>query len=330
MSSLTKEQVVELTERINERLAEFGEDIFEIAAPGNVRLAYDVIEEWQTEQGVPAGTAQLTVRDEPAVSGYVAGYAQGWRDSFAEMMRQADEDDDSSGGDDDDTEPGPDFDGGFYMKTPAAHTVHVNGDPEMSEETAWAIGQVADAAFAQLTPPPPPKNVEKLTSPPELPLESKAAQSAPVSEATAGMLLPEHPIGPPLVPRRGLPDPDLARANLATALAGSGMESLARHKPRTLAEVDAEIRPTKHRMSRPEKRAANLNARAPSRKGADPTLNEVIVQLQRMAMGGKMPSMKTWDESKPATWPVATTLLSRLDLTWTELAKEAELTPTLR
>lgn len=57
MSSLSADQVKELTTRINERFAEFdveGSRVFEWVTPGVVRLVHDVIEEWtQARAGKP-------------------------------------------------------------------------------------------------------------------------------------------------------------------------------------------------------------------------------------------------------------------------------------
>lgn len=50
MSSLKLGQVAELTERVRARLAEFGEDVFDLPSLGVIRLVYDVIEEWREEQ----------------------------------------------------------------------------------------------------------------------------------------------------------------------------------------------------------------------------------------------------------------------------------------
>lgn len=49
MNGLSKEQLSDLTARVNTRLAEFG-GMFENAIPGVVRLTYDAIQEWTQEQ----------------------------------------------------------------------------------------------------------------------------------------------------------------------------------------------------------------------------------------------------------------------------------------
>jgi len=52
---------------------------------------------------------------------------------------------------------------------------------------------------------------------------------------------------------------------------------------------------------------------------------QIIAELQSMAMGGKMPTMTQWDESKPATWPGAGAFTKRFNKGWAEIAKEAGL-----
>lgn len=38
---------------------------------------------------------------------------------------------------------------GFWTKTPGGHTVHINGDPQMSEETRLALSVLLDAVAKQ-------------------------------------------------------------------------------------------------------------------------------------------------------------------------------------
>lgn len=53
MTHLTTDQLTELTRRINERLGEFGDRIFDPLAPGVVRLTYGIIAEWHEESLSP-------------------------------------------------------------------------------------------------------------------------------------------------------------------------------------------------------------------------------------------------------------------------------------
>lgn len=56
MTHLSKEQLAELTERVNSRFAEFGPDMFDMLTPGEVRVIYGVMDEWSFEgmYGKPA------------------------------------------------------------------------------------------------------------------------------------------------------------------------------------------------------------------------------------------------------------------------------------
>ncbi|MCC6457842.1 MAG: hypothetical protein IT328_22995 [Caldilineaceae bacterium] len=57
-----------------------------------------------------------------------------------------------------------------------------------------------------------------------------------------------------------------------------------------------------------------------------PTLDELVAEVKRQAMGGVMPTMAAFDMARPATWATAQAHLVRLNLTWSDLAKEADLT----
>jgi hypothetical protein len=54
VSNLTREQLAELTERVNDRLLEFGPDLFDRPSPGVVRLMVEVFEEWLSEAKLSA------------------------------------------------------------------------------------------------------------------------------------------------------------------------------------------------------------------------------------------------------------------------------------
>lgn len=123
---------------------------------------------------------------------------------------------------------------------------------------------------------------------------------SPQASATLG---PEHVIVTPLKAR---PDPDIARGRLAQALAngsaeGRELEMLATRKIRTSNEA---------------KRSNYL-----------PTREELIAELKRQSMGGVMPSMVQFNESRPATWATADAHQKRLGISWGDLANEAGLKP---
>lgn len=138
---------------------------------------------------------------------------------------------------------------------------------------------------------------------------------------------PDKPVGRARDPR--VPDPDVARERLATALA-QGSNGNARpvlrvpypepepvdvariNQPRTLAVADAETLKSARMGS--EERAAQYR--------------EIIAALQDMAVRGQMPSQGTWNADKPAHLPTHGAILARYNLAnWAELAQRAKLTP---
>lgn len=61
-----------------------------------------------------------------------------------------------------------------------------------------------------------------------------------------------------------------------------------------------------------------------------PTVDEVVAQVRRIAMGGVMPTMAAFDASRPADWSTAQAHLLRLNLSWESLREIAELKPNPR
>jgi hypothetical protein len=55
------------------------------------------------------------------------------------------------------------------------------------------------------------------------------------------------------------------------------------------------------------------------------TYRQFVAELQRQAMGGRMPSMRVFDYAKPTTWPTADECCAHFALSWEELAEEAGL-----
>ena len=56
-----------------------------------------------------------------------------------------------------------------------------------------------------------------------------------------------------------------------------------------------------------------------------PTLKELVAELQRQAMAGVMPTIAQFDRAKPANWGSAGAQCQRHNMSWTQLAEEAEL-----
>lgn len=145
-----------------------------------------------------------------------------------------------------------------------------------------------------------------------------------LARAVAATLGPEHTLNTPLKPigRDRLPDPDVARSRLAGALANGSrgqleaLTSRAQRAPaRSLAEADG--------IDDDIERAKGKRVGAPI-----PTLEEICAELVRQSVGtGVMPSVNTFDTSRPATWLKAWGLVRRLDMSWNELADVAGLKP---
>lgn len=126
------------------------------------------------------------------------------------------------------------------------------------------------------------------------------------SPKVAATLGPEHTVVTPL--RSKPPDPDIAREKVAHAIAqGSGALVEAIRKPRTLAEVDE--------AEQAKGRGGNVL----------PTLEQILKELRRISMGGVMPSMSQFNDARPANWATAQAQTMRLDTSWGQLAKLAEL-----
>lgn len=130
----------------------------------------------------------------------------------------------------------------------------------------------------------------------------------------AATLGPEHTLVTPL--RNGRPpDPDVARERVAHALSngsGGALATMVGRRPRTLAEVDED------------------KGRTMPRGAYIPSERELIKELQRQAMAGVMPSVESFNASRPAGWSKAMAHMVRLDRTWHDLATLAGLKPNPR
>lgn len=63
----------------------------------------------------------------------------------------------------------------------------------------------------------------------------------------------------------------------------------------------------------------------PLKEGSLPTRGMLVEEVKRQAMGGVMPTMDAFNMARPALWATAQAHLTRLDLSWGELAQEAGL-----
>lgn len=316
MSNLTTEQVLELTKRVNERMAEFNvgdTPIFDAATPGIVRLVHDVFMEWQRD-----GVSDPEERDE-WVTGFQKGLKVGFdsvRDTSPRMVQAAtmarfEHECEMDGIDD------------------AAANMRVNG--HLSDAQADAINR---------------HNKVPGWRPGE---EYGEPLPSPEAIATLG---PEHTIVTPL--RDKLPDPEVARGKVAAALANGSNGTLATvlHRPKTLAEAngngedgmdedfdldddDVEPKPKqtdarRAQLDRPKqerKRKTGYEQVVTGKRGnVLPTLKDVVAELQRLSLGtGVMPTIATFDAARPGNWATAWAHMQRLGVSWEQLADEAGL-----
>lgn len=173
--------------------------------------------------------------------------------------------------------------------------------------------------------------------------------SAPSPQAAATILGPEHVNVTPLrnpIGRIADALPAIEAINRAKSIIESAMPN--GRQPRTLAEMDAnddddeldDDEPGTRRTTRsyemtPARRASIDKAKheqwaASHSKGKRgnilPTVDQVVAELQRQAMGGvMMPSINQFDAARPANWAGAGAQMQRLGKSWEDLAKLAEL-----
>lgn len=349
MSSIGIEQVREIAGIINARLSEFGEGALEPLTAGHARIAFDEIEHWMATHACPVGNylnedgpAQVAAANERA---YLDGYEAG-RAAMAIWFYEQPDADAETPQDGNAAEPDPPH--GFYPGAPApanAAFYQELSDRQRERESESdrvdaAIGisdddwcdlpategasstqfwrNLDDAFSADETPP---KSDENLTGAPPLSAEfvqlrednKRAVDELALKQSAVADLSPAHTIIAPLVPRRP-PDPDVARAAIANALAnGSGgqLTALTARKPRTLAEAD---------------NAAPKGSPPMSKRGTIlPTLTEMITELKRQSMASVMPSQSMFNYARPALWADAIDQTQRLKKSWKELAELAGL-----
>ena len=310
MSSLSADQVKDLTQRINERFAEFdveGSRVFEWVTPGVVRLVFDVVEEWQGEDEDCTEDAQVAnvtaIHDKAFTEGWKAGRismraelgllekAGGWVEPQDQGQRlvpspsiiinqgqlRADIRDHTAYPRLDDHPNGADVFAGVHP---------VTGGPDQS----LSVVAVADDPLRYVGSNGHHADELELSTATVVTLGAAHtggngirhhAEPSPAAVATLG---PEHTVVTPIVPRR----------------------------PRTLAEVDG--------IEDDETDSRPTRAKLPV-----VTREQLIAELKRQAMAGAMPTRPAFDLAKPAVWPMSQMLLKRLDTTWANLADEAGL-----
>jgi len=162
--SLTNDQLSEITNAINARLAEFDNNLMPTLPLGIVRVAADVIKRWHEERGeawAMQRISEVTITHEMALKLSKQGYALGHEAAKREMAPARDEAEDKRNG------------------------FHVRDDG--SEQTPWrdvadlAEHPIAGAPDEEPRTNPPPKSDEKLTSPPA-PLVPRRIQPRTLAE----------------------------------------------------------------------------------------------------------------------------------------------------
>lgn len=354
MSNVTDERLQDLVCLVNNRLREFGPDTFPLLSWGVVRLMLGAVREWDEAQDVQVvhGPTGAAIASEGIVRLGGDGYGSFLNDGERIKFRITPSDDEANAdryyrGFNDGVEfvqsgewqAARDRAGELAMTTPELPDTYPDGAPRARldaddldrqwerdcEEEAIALEAQAieeDRLYKEA--------VEELVG--SETVAEFLGNDQP--KDAAGMPAPFKPVGPGRVP-----DPDVARENVAMMLAnGSGgalVQAIA--KPRTLEEVDAD-------RKRDYKREYELRAKRKSPSKHDrsshqavgrngnvlPTLDEVIAEIKRQAMAGVAPSMSQFNDARPANWATVNSQMQRFDMTWHQLIERAGLKPNRR
>lgn len=318
MSHLTAEQLDLLTRRINRRLAEFEAGLPTLPA-GIVRVAHDVIDEWWNELDTDSPAPKPdTVDDALAARGilqdaYHAGYSRGKAaanppapDTTRLVTNSAPE------------SPPKTEEKLTKPESPAdALAAHWPDMPDLE-----GVDRFAEHPVTGAEPAPSNGNGHARPDAPAVPRRGTAKPAANHPWVTAPTLDGRTPPRSLAQARPPLPDPNIAREQLAHALAigsnGSLAAALTRPAHDVAEEEDAEERAEK---------AASVREQATRRDQArQAELQAILVALQKMAVDGQMPKIEEWNEERPNGLPSAETLLRRYDMdSWGDLAKRAGL-----
>ena len=87
MTHLTNDELEELVTTINNRLMEFGPDVFDFMSYGVVRLVYSVIDEWQQRQDMEVVEEYAEARKQAYNRGYDRGFDEGFDVGFEDPRR---------------------------------------------------------------------------------------------------------------------------------------------------------------------------------------------------------------------------------------------------
>lgn len=338
MSSLSKEQVQELTNRINERFAEFdveGSRVFEWVTPGVARLVFDVVEEWQANTdylGDDDPKREADAEHDRAINVAVIhdkAFTEGWK-AGRESMRSELGVLERMGGwvGPHNIDPGIEMNTDRYVK-PLAES-HTDADQIRADLRAHT-------AYPSLEPEPNGADVFADVHPvagapePFVSTEDELGAGAYVEPAPEISPLPELvPIAPP--PTNGHDAYELSTASVVTLGAShtGGNGHHAEPSPAAVATLGPEHTVVTPLVPRRDKVLSEVDEAALSRTrmnkdelAAD--LRAVIYALQDMAIDGEMPSMNDWLLHRPEGMLTAQGIQKRHNLIWSELADYAKL-----
>lgn len=301
MSHYTNDEIRELTERVNARLAEWefppGVGFLQFSR-GHVRLIADVLDTWADEQDDEGPVEEYV---EARRQAYNAGYEAAKREMLAPEMSPAREEAEDK------------RDAAQFQKRVLANVA--NGRPAfadtgdlLGEQTAQEWQALSGVAMEAL------EADRQASAPVREALEQLVHGNTPLAEPepvpelsaqAAATLGPEHTLVTPLIPRRAAP--------VAQALA-TGVFDLTPRTPKQMAA---------HKVTTVTEHLAATKGK----KGKDlPSKEEIIAHLQKIAMANVMPGIVAFDATRPGNWATAQAQMLRLGVSWKQLASKAGLT----
>lgn len=300
MSHLTAEELTELTERINARIAEFKVAMMPTVTPGIVRIAVDEINRWHARRkAITHNTKGEFASDSHASAG-------GAKDTPANNQAGK----------------------AFFAELEAARKARLNDVPKLGElhddeVKAEIVEHESTISVATPLPDGSRNGVEKYSS------TSVTRNDSAMAYAHQEAI-------------------DALRDMAGLRIGGRGrqgkqeLEEEADELEEDDLEDDDEMDDdnaddTKPKRKRPYSRRGSrrrlmgyeqAQPLSPGRRGKVlPTLDDLIAEVRDQAMGGVMPTQATFNDAKPDNWATATAHLTRLGISWDELAELAGLQP---
>lgn len=350
MSNLTTEQAAELTERINNRLAEFGKiaTYMPELSPGVVRIAFDEIEAWMArtdylgEDGVvgPWPVTPDSVQGDPLMDGYHIGYQHGYAEAARVASPVRDESEDKRLVTNDapaetsiwQLEADPET--GRLREVPpwksslsngnGAHAVPVADEPEGDQpplnhaapdlEAAGKAAKTAIEAVAERT-----MKAKPVPTFTDTPTDAEAEAAARAKELDAVVAALQAMAVDGEIPTVGKWEAervdDLPSWKVLSRVYGLSWVDLARK---------AGLRYVRQGSAEAEVKVARAKAEERN-DGRLVTYEMLVTEIKRIAVGKAMPTQSQFDQSKPALWPTANALVMRLGTSWADLADVLDL-----